>query len=82
VLSSFNRRNGKSLDALCIGGKLQTSESTFELVIAVSWIGGCLASLRGSGGGSWFGICMRVEETSGLLQTEESRLDPAKVSDQ
>ena len=39
-LSSFNRRNDKSLSELCIGGRLQTSESTFELVIAVSWIGG------------------------------------------
>lgn len=28
------------LSALCIGGRLQTSESTFELVMAASWIGG------------------------------------------
>ena len=36
LLGSFNRRDDKSIGALCIGGKLQTGESTFELVIAMS----------------------------------------------
>ena len=63
LLTLFNRRNDKSLGALCIGGKLQTNESTFELVISSQLDRRCLASLRGSSGGSWFGICMRVEET-------------------
>ena len=51
-LSSFNRRSDKSLSALCIGGRLQTSESTFELVIAGELDRRCLASLRGSSDGS------------------------------